>query len=108
MQHDSGIGRMGQFRVSGRAPSDPHRMVAALASEDLAWCPSLATIMLSLRNGPRLAAFDDPTSRAQPAFFSYSHRDDERMERLRTMLRPPEQRCGLVRWDDSRIQVGSL
>jgi hypothetical protein len=39
-------------------------MVEALASEDPAWCPTLATIMLSLRNGPRLAAFDDPTSRA--------------------------------------------
>jgi hypothetical protein len=48
-----------------------------------------------------------PPERSQ-LFFSYSHRDDERVERLRTMLRPPEQRCGLVRWDDSRIQVGSL
>jgi len=41
-------------------------------------------------------------------FISYSHRDSAWVERLRTMLRPLEQRYGLERWDDSRIQPGSL
>jgi formylglycine-generating enzyme required for sulfatase activity len=41
-------------------------------------------------------------------FISYSHLDGEWMERLRRMLRPLEQRCGLERWDDSRIQAGGL
>jgi formylglycine-generating enzyme required for sulfatase activity len=41
-------------------------------------------------------------------FISYSHLDGEWVERLRRMLRPLEQRCGLERWDDSRIQAGGL
>ena len=39
----------------------PHRMVAALASVGLTWCPTLATRIPPHRNGPRLAACDDPT-----------------------------------------------
>ena len=41
-------------------------------------------------------------------FISYSHRDGEWVERLRRMIRPLEQRYGLERWDDSRIQAGGL
>jgi len=41
-------------------------------------------------------------------FISYSHRDGEWVERLRRMIKPLEQRYGLVRWDDSRIQAGGL
>jgi formylglycine-generating enzyme required for sulfatase activity len=41
-------------------------------------------------------------------FISYSHKDREWVERLRTMLRPLEQRHGLEFWDDSRIQAGDL
>jgi formylglycine-generating enzyme required for sulfatase activity len=48
-----------------------------------------------------------PPKRSQ-LFISYSHRDGGWVERLRTMLRPLEHRYGLERWDDSRIQPGSL
>jgi len=41
-------------------------------------------------------------------FISYSHRDGEWVERLRRMIKPLEQRYGLERWDDSRIQAGGL
>jgi formylglycine-generating enzyme required for sulfatase activity len=41
-------------------------------------------------------------------FISYSHRDAEWVERLRRMIKPLEQRYGLERWDDSRIQAGGL
>ena len=41
-------------------------------------------------------------------FISYSRRDGEWVERLRRMIKPLEQRYGLERWDDSRIQAGGL
>jgi hypothetical protein len=40
-------------------------------------------------------------------FISYSHRDREWVERLRTMIKPLEQRYGLERWD-SRIPAGMV
>ncbi len=49
-----------------------------------------------------------PKAERRQLFISYSHRDSAWVERLRTMLRPLEQRYGLERWDDSRIQPGSL
>jgi internalin A len=49
-----------------------------------------------------------PTPERSQLFISYSHRDSKWVERLRTMLRPLEQRHGLELWDDSRIQPGSL
>jgi len=49
-----------------------------------------------------------PLPERSQLFISYSHRYGERVEWLQTMLRPLEQRCGLKRWDDSRIQPGSL
>ena len=48
-----------------------------------------------------------PPERSQ-LFVTYSHHYGERVERLRTVLQPQEQRCGLERWDDSRIQPCSL
>ena len=47
-----------------------------------------------------------PKPERRQLFISYSHRDGEWVERLRRMLRPLEQRYGLERWDDSRIQAG--
>jgi hypothetical protein len=41
-------------------------------------------------------------------FISYSHLDGAWVERLRRHLRILEQRYGLERWDDSRIQAGAL
>lgn len=41
-------------------------------------------------------------------FISYSHKDREWVERLRTMIKPLERRHGLDRWDDSRIQAGMV
>jgi hypothetical protein len=41
-------------------------------------------------------------------FISYSHKDREWVERLSITLRPLEQRHGLERWDDSRIQAGMV
>ena len=49
-----------------------------------------------------------PKAERRQLFISYSHRDSAWVERLRTMLKPLEQRYGLERWDDSRIQPGSL
>ncbi len=48
-----------------------------------------------------------PAQRHQ-LFISYSHKDREWVDRLRTMIKPLEQRHGLDRWDDSRIQAGDL
>ena len=57
-------------------------------------------------------AHPQPSSAPKPQrrqlFISYSHRDTAWVERLRTMLRPLEQRYGLERWDDSRIQAGMV
>jgi formylglycine-generating enzyme required for sulfatase activity len=48
-----------------------------------------------------------PPERSQ-LFISYSHKDREWVDRLRTMIKPLEQRYGLERWDDSRIQAGMV
>ena len=58
------------------------------------------------QNQPLPAAAAKPQRRQ--LFISYSHKDSAWVERLRTMLRPLEQRHGLERWDDGRIQAGDL
>jgi hypothetical protein len=49
-----------------------------------------------------------PKPERRQLFISYSHCDGDWVERLRRMLQPLEQRYGLERWDDSRIQPGML
>ena len=49
-----------------------------------------------------------PPIQRDQLFISYSHVDREWVERLQKMIRPLEQHYGLERWDDSRIQPGSL
>ena len=48
------------------------------------------------------------SSERRELFISYSHHDQGWLERLRIHLKPLENRYGLERWDDSRLQAGDL
>jgi len=89
--------RPGSGAVEGRGDQQPFCNLSSIAVRT-------ATLGVDQAIPQRPAA---PKPERHQLFISYSHRDGVWVERLRTMIKPLEQRYGLERWDDSRIQAGA-